>query len=50
MERLGSMAENRIDILMVSTFSNDYVMVKQQELDYCVSLLIQLGFELRKPI
>jgi len=41
------MAANGIDIVMVSTFSNDYVMVMEQDLDRAVGLLNALGFAQR---
>lgn len=33
-----------LDITMTSTFTNDYVMCKEEELEQCTNLLISLGF------
>lgn len=44
------MAENGFDIVMVSTFSNDYVMVKEQELKQCAQLLQSIGFTLKNEL
>jgi len=41
-------AMNGIDITMTSTFTNDYIMVKEDELDKCTKLLIELGFQKRE--
>jgi len=37
-------ALNGLDITMTSTYTNDYIMCKQEELEKCTSLLISLGF------
>ena len=37
-------ALNGLDITMTSTYTNDYVMCKEEELEQCTSLLISLGF------
>jgi hypothetical protein len=33
-----------LDITMTSTYTNDYVMCKEEELEQCTNLLISLGF------
>ena len=40
-------ALNGLDITMTSTYTNDYIMCKQEELNKCTSLLIKLGFSQR---
>ena len=37
-------ALNGLDITMTSTYTNDYVMCKEEELEQCTNLLISLGF------
>ena len=37
-------ALNGLDITMTSTYTNDYVMCKEVELEQCTNLLISLGF------
>ena len=37
-------ALNGLDITMTSTYTNDYIMCKEEELEKCTSLLISLGF------
>jgi hypothetical protein len=37
-------ALNGLDITMTSTYTNDYVMCKEEELEQCTNLLILLGF------
>ena len=37
-------ALNGLDITMTSTYTNDYIMCKEEELEKCISLLISLGF------
>ena len=37
-------ALNGLDVTMTSTYTNDYIMCKQEELNKCTSLLIKLGF------
>ena len=41
-------ALNGLDITMTSTYTNDYIMCKEEELEKCTSLLISLGFSQRK--
>jgi hypothetical protein len=36
-------ALNGLDITMTSTYTNDYVMCKEEELEQCTNLLISLG-------
>ncbi|MDG1840846.1 MAG: ACT domain-containing protein [Crocinitomicaceae bacterium] len=40
-------ALNGLDITMTSTYTNDYIMCKEEELEKCTSLLILLGFSKR---
>ena len=40
-------ALNGLDITMTSTYTNDYIMCKEEELEQCTSLLISLGFSQR---
>ena len=40
-------ALNGLDITMTSTYTNDYIMCKQEELNKCTNLLISLGFSQR---
>jgi len=40
-------AINNLDITMTSTYTNDYIMCKEGELDKCKDLLISLGFSMR---
>ena len=40
-------AINGLDITMTSTYTNDYIMCKQEELNKCSNLLISLGFSQR---
>ena len=42
-------ALNGLDITMTSTYTNDYIMCKQEELEKCTSLLISLGFSKKNP-
>ena len=37
-------ALNGLDITMTSTYTNDYIMCKEEELEKCTGLLISLGF------
>ena len=37
-------ALNGLDITMTSTYTNDYIMCKEEELKQCVNLLVSLGF------
>ena len=37
-------ALNGLDITMTSTYTNDYIMCKEEELEQCASILISLGF------
>ena len=37
-------ALNGLDITMTSTYTNDFIMCKEEELNKCVNLLISLGF------
>ena len=37
-------ALNGLDITMTSTYTNDYIMCKEEELEKCANLLISLGF------
>ena len=37
-------ALNGLDITTTSTYTNDYVMCKEEELEQCTNLLISLGF------
>ena len=41
-------ALNGLDITMTSTYTNDYIMCKEEELEKCSSLLISLGFSQRE--
>jgi hypothetical protein len=43
----SSFASNSIDITLTSTFSNDYVMVQQENLEKATKLLVSIGFELK---
>ncbi|MAO31965.1 MAG: hypothetical protein CL824_00525 [Crocinitomicaceae bacterium] len=40
-------ALNGLDITMTSTYTNDYIMCKQEELNKCTNLLVSLGFSQR---
>ena len=40
-------ALNGLDITMTSTYTNDYIMCKEDELEQCASILITLGFSKR---
>ena len=42
------MADAQINITLVSTFTNDYVMVEEVNCDKATQILIQLGFR-RRP-
>ena len=41
------MASHGIDIVMTSTFSNDHVLVKEEEAEMAIGLLCDLGFSKR---
>ena len=40
-------ALNGLDITMTSTYTNDYIMCKQEELNKCTNLLVSFGFSQR---
>ncbi len=40
-------ALNGLDITMTSTYTNDYIMCKKEELNKCTNLLVSLGFSQR---
>ena len=40
-------ALNGLDITMTSTYTNDYIMVKEDEMVKCIELLLELGFQKR---
>ena len=41
-------AKHGLDITMTSTFTNDYIMAQEQDLEKCIDLLLSLGFSQRK--
>ena len=45
-----AMADAQINITLVSTFTNDYVMVEEVNCDKATQILIQLGFRRRSEL
>lgn len=45
-----ALARAGIDIVMVSSFSNDLILVMQKDLERTVEILVQLGFRKNQPV
>lgn len=46
----AAIAQAEMDVLVISTYSKDYIMVKKENLDKALGALLQLGLSRKEPI